>query len=130
MISTTSSARTIRRPLLGRIACAADGSTAASRRCSSPEPRSASSASSRARTSGSVPGNSSSSTAARTYSPEPPTRTGVRPCASSPSMTPRAIRWYSATLAATVTSQTSSRWWVIPPCSPGVSLAVPMSMPR
>src|SRR5262245_54576227 len=42
----------------------------------------------------------------------------------------RASRWYSDTLAASVTGQMSSRWCGIPSRSAGVSLAVPMSMPR
>ena len=68
--------------------------------------------------------------APRTYSPEPPTRTGVRPSASSRSISALASRWYSATLAVSVTSQMSSSWCGTPPRSSVVSLAVPMSIPR
>ena len=75
----TSSARTIRRPLLGRMPAAAPGSSVASLACSSAGPRAASSASRRSRTAGSVPGKFRSSRAARRYSPEPPTRIGTRP---------------------------------------------------
>src|ERR1700761_9038900 len=45
-------------------------------------------------------------------------------------MAASASSWYSATLAALVTSQTSSRWCGTPRRSAGVSLAVPMSIPR
>jgi hypothetical protein len=94
VISTTSSARTSRRPFVGRIAAAAAGSTAASLACSGRRsgrcelrPRAG-----RVRP-GSVPGNSSGSSAARTYSPEPPTSRGTPPRASMSSMTERACCW-------------------------------------
>src|SRR5690606_17227035 len=67
--------------------------------------------------------------AARTYRPEPPTRIGGEPSARSRSINGRTSRWYSATLAVRVTSQTSSRWCGTPRISSRVSLAVPMSMP-
>ena len=62
--------------------------------------------------------------------PEPPTSSGTRPRARMSSTAARASRWYSATLAGSVTSQMSSRWCGTPSRSAGVSLAVPMSMPR
>ena len=64
--SITSSARTIRRPLLGRMLPAATGSTARSRAYSGAGPSWRSSSSSLARTAGSVPGKSKSSSTART----------------------------------------------------------------
>lgn len=55
---------------------------------------------------------------------------GVRPSARSRSISARARRWYSATLAVSVTGQMSSSRCGTPPRSASVSLAVPMSMPR
>ena len=107
--SITSRARTIRRPLLGRIAAAAGGSAAASLACSTPGPTAASSDSRRARSAGSVPGNRRSSMTALMYRPEPPTRIAVRPRSWMSAITARASRWYSDTLAVWVTSQMSSR---------------------
>ena len=63
--STTSSARTMRRPLAGWMAAAAAGSTAARRACRASAPRLASSRSHLDRIAGSVPGKSKSSTIAR-----------------------------------------------------------------
>ena len=62
----------MRRPLLGRIACAVTGSAAASRSCREAEPFSSSSRSSCVRNAASVPGKSRSSSAARMYSPNRP----------------------------------------------------------
>ncbi|CAG6967988.1 hypothetical protein PICSAR14_01633 [Mycobacterium avium subsp. paratuberculosis] len=59
--SMTSSARTVRRASVGRIAAAAAGSRRASSACSSPTPTSPSRRSQRARTRGSVAGNDQSS---------------------------------------------------------------------
>jgi hypothetical protein len=105
----TSSARTILRPLPGRIAAAAAGSAARRRACSGAGPASASSLSRRARIASSVPGNSRSPSAALMYRPEPPATTGTRPRASMSAMAASASSWYSATLAVRVTSHTSSR---------------------
>ena len=126
----TSRARTILRPLEGRIAAAAPGSSAIRRRWSDSAPTAASSVSNRALIRSSVPGKSRSPSAARTYRPEPPASTGTLPRASMPAMTSSASTWYSATLAVVVTSQTSSKWCGIPRRSAIESLAVPMSMPR
>jgi hypothetical protein len=126
----TSSARTMRRPFVGRILAAAAGSAARRRSYSGAGPSAASAASSDARSSASVPGNSNSSSTARTYSPDPPTRIGTRPRARTSSTAARATRWYAATLAGSVTSQMSSTWCGTPARSAGVSLAVPMSIPR
>lgn len=128
--STTSSARTTRRPLEGRIAFAASASRSRRRSHSAAEPWASRSASSRARISGSVPGKSISSRAACTYRPEPPTRIGRRPRERMSAMASRARRWYPATSAVSVTSRTSNTWWGTPRRSSGVILAVPMSMPR
>lgn len=76
--STTSSARTIRLPSVGRMVAAAAGSAARKASCTAATPRSASSVSQRARTSGSVAGKSHWSSSACTYIIEPPTMTGVR----------------------------------------------------
>ena len=59
-------------------------------RAARPAPAAASSASSRARTAGSVGGISSRSSTARTYSPDPPTRTGTPPARGD--RRPRAAR--------------------------------------
>ncbi len=91
--STTSRARTTRRTLVGRIAAAAAGSRSASSACRAWGPTRSACSCHRARTCGSVPGNSSGSSAARTYSPDPPTSTGTRPAASRPSIAARASRW-------------------------------------
>ena len=55
---------------------------------------------------------------------------GETPLPRQSSITSRAQPWNSATVAGSVTSSTSSRWWVIPRRSSGGSFAVPMSMPR
>ena len=109
--SMTSSARTIRRPLLGRIAAAAAGSTLGQpgmQRApvrARPARRSAGPG-----VSGDSPGNSRWSSAPRRYSPDPPTRIGSAPRPAMSAMAARARPWYSATAADFVTGQTSSRW--------------------
>ena len=128
--STTSSARTMRRPSVFRIDAAASGSTRASSPCSAVTPTSASRSSHRARTAGSVAGNDHSSSSAWMYIIDPPTITGTAPRAAMSSMSAAAAAWYFATVALSVTSRTSSWWWTMPRRSGTVSLAVPMSMPR
>ena len=85
--------------------------------------RSSSSASQRARTSGSVPGKSQvvehrADVEAGAADERPARRRGARTSA----IASRARRWYSATLASRVTSQTSSRWCGTPSRSASVQL--------
>ncbi len=120
----------MRRPFVGRIAAAAGGSTAASRLCISGAPAVSRSASRRPRMRGSVPGNRRSSSTADTYSPLPPTTMGTAPREATEAMAARACSWNSATVTGWAGSQTSMRWCRTPPCSAGVGVAVPMSMPR
>ncbi len=63
-----------------------------------------------------MPGNSSTSSAARTYSPDPPTRMARFPPREWMSwMAARHSFWKSATLASCVTSMVSNKWCGTPP---------------
>ena len=67
---------------------------------------------------------------ARTYSPEPPTSSGIRPRASTSSIAAGPAAGTRRRWPARSRPSTSSRWCGTPRRSAGVGFAVPMSMPR